>query len=136
MTHEALYLPECHTLLQVPLGVLLKNENKGDEMVEIMSHLHQYVPSFEYTRKVFLPSSNETTEVPEAVFHTILFGGDQLTAARARGSKRMMINASSRVKRLEGMIPVAEDWHTKLNPLDVCFTSMNLVQMLPVRPNK
>ena len=30
--------------MQVPLGVLLKNENKGDEMVEIISHLHQYIP--------------------------------------------------------------------------------------------
>ena len=33
--------------MQVPLGILLKNENKLDEMVEIMAHLQQYVPAKE-----------------------------------------------------------------------------------------
>ena len=32
----------------MPLGVILKNENKRDEMVDIMTHLHQYVPSVKY----------------------------------------------------------------------------------------
>ena len=34
--------------MQVPLGILPKNENKGEEMVEIVQHLHQYVPAVEY----------------------------------------------------------------------------------------
>ena len=29
---------------QVPLGIILKNENKIDEMTEILTDLHQYVP--------------------------------------------------------------------------------------------
>ena len=35
-------------LMQVPLGIILKNENKIDEMVAIMSELHQYIPTTEY----------------------------------------------------------------------------------------
>lgn len=45
--------------MQVPLGILLKNENKGSDMVEILTHLHQYVPVKEYTKQVFIPSINE-----------------------------------------------------------------------------
>ena len=30
--------------MQVPLGVFLKNENKLDEMADILDHLHKYVP--------------------------------------------------------------------------------------------
>ena len=31
-------------ILQVPLGVIPKNENKREEMTEIVEALHQYVP--------------------------------------------------------------------------------------------
>ena len=34
-------------LMQVPLGIILKNENKIDEMVAIMSELHQYIPTIQ-----------------------------------------------------------------------------------------
>ena len=39
------YKSVCTTLIsyqQVPLGIIMKNENKVDEMVSIMSTLHQY----------------------------------------------------------------------------------------------
>ena len=32
-------------LLQVPLGIILKNENSHEDMVAIMDHVHQYVPA-------------------------------------------------------------------------------------------
>ena len=41
--------------VQVPLGILLKNENKGSEMIEILTHLHQYVPLKEFTKEMFIP---------------------------------------------------------------------------------
>ena len=66
---------------QIPLGVLLKDENKLDEMVDIMSHLHQYIPAQEFTEDVALPNTGGTVPVQKAVMHSILFGGDQLTAA-------------------------------------------------------
>lgn len=105
--------------MQVPLGVLLKNENKGDDMVDIMSHLHQYVPAVEYTNKVFIPSTGEIVEVQHAAYHKVLFGGDQLTATRARGAQKTRVNSISPLARLDGLIPCAEDWHAKVNLLGV-----------------
>ena len=61
-----------------------------------------------------------SVQVPRAKFHKILFGGDQLTAARARGAQRIRMNSTSPQEKLEGLIPCSEDWHTKLNQLGVC----------------
>ena len=97
----------------------MKNENKGDGIVDIMSHLHQYVPAIEHTKRVTIKSTGEEVDVHQATFHKILIGGDQLTAARARGAKKMRANSVSPLTRLEGLIPCAEDWHTKLNLLQV-----------------
>ena len=97
----------------MPLGVLPKNENKMTDMVDIMSHLHQYVPVVESPEPLL--ASEDSSQV-----HGVLFGGDQLTVARARGAKKIMSNALTRAKRIEGIVPVAEDWHTKMNFLDVC----------------
>ena len=108
-------------LTKVPLGVLLKNENKADDMVEIMAHLHQYVPAVEYKSTVFIPSTGETVEVQNATMCKVLLGGDQLTVARARGAQKAKLNSTSPLTRLSGLIPCAEDWHTKLNLLGVCF---------------
>ena len=51
--------------------------------------------------------------VKEDQFYKILVGGDQLTAARARSSKKHMINANTPQVRLEGLVPMVEDWHSK-----------------------
>ena len=40
-------------------------------------------------------------------------GGDQLTAARVRGSQRVRNNGQRGLDRLEGVAPVVEDWHAK-----------------------
>ena len=53
------------------------------------------------------------------MFHPIIIGGDPPTASRARGAKKAKVHADSPVSCLEGLIPVAEDWHTKLNLLEV-----------------
>ena len=46
----------------------------------------------------------------------VLLGGDHLTAARARGANKTKDAPTS---RLEGLVPVAEDWHTKVIFLEV-----------------
>ena len=35
-----------HTCMfgQVPLGVLMKSEQRGEDMVDIVQHIHQYIP--------------------------------------------------------------------------------------------
>ena len=107
--------------MQVPLGILLKNENKAADMVYILTSLHKYVPVREYMREVSIPRLTVVVRKPEAVFSKILFGGDQLTAARARGAMTAMSNASTACKRLEGLIPVIEDWHAQVAFLDVIW---------------
>ena len=64
-----------------------------EKMGEIMSHLHQYVPAQEFTEEVSLPNTGGMVPVQKAVIHSILFGGDQLTAAQAREAKRIKINS-------------------------------------------
>ncbi len=101
---------------KVPLGVQCKNETKGDDMVDIMSHLHQYVPTVDHAPD--MPSTEYKTS-DRVNFHRILIGGDQLTAARARSSQKHMANALTPTERLEGLIAMAEDWHTKASLLGV-----------------
>lgn len=67
---------------QASLGIHLKNENKTDEMAEIMEHLQQYVPSMRTTESFMMAGSEEITLQVDQFQH-ILFGGDQLTVARA-----------------------------------------------------
>ena len=98
---------------------LLKNENKSSEMIEILTHLHQYIPIIEYAREVFIPSLNQSVNIKMEQVHPILFGGDQLTAASARGVKMAMSNGCSAVKRLQGLVPVIEDWHAQVVLLEV-----------------
>lgn len=84
--------------------------------MEIVTHLHhQYVPTLKFTDDVIIPGTSETVAVPRAVFCPILLGGDQLTAARVRGAKKAKVSDELPANRLEGIIPVAEDWHTKMN---------------------
>uniref|UniRef100_A0A1X7TRY5 DUF6589 domain-containing protein n=2 Tax=Amphimedon queenslandica TaxID=400682 RepID=A0A1X7TRY5_AMPQE len=65
----------------VPLGVELRNENKLDEMCAIMDNLHKYIPSVPVKRSVNL-ADGEVHEMDDHIVYPILFGGDQLTAAR------------------------------------------------------
>ena len=81
-------------------------------MVEIMEtlHVHGFVPMRQ--------CSGEASTVEQTELLNILLGGDQLTAARARGAKRVMMNGLTKQKRLKGTYPVVEDWHAKMNLLD------------------
>ena len=47
-------------------------------------------------------------------FHQTLLGGDQLTAARVRGSIAARRDHQTRRERLQGLLPVVEDWHAYL----------------------
>ena len=76
-------------------------------MVEILGHLHP--------REINIPSISETVLEQKAEVRQLLFGGDQLTVASA------MCNATTTTKRLEGIIPVVEDWHAEVSILDVIW---------------
>lgn len=89
-------------------------------MVDIMESLHQYVPTQSSQLQSTIPGSDEEVELVKDTFHTVLFGGDQMTAARARGCQNIRKNSERGRDRLEGLKPICEDWHAKLCLLGVC----------------
>lgn len=109
-----------YSSLKVPLGVVLKDENKKEDMIAIMKWLHKYIPTLEYQKKHTM-STNEEEVSDEFLFHQVLFGGDQLTCSRARGSQKARTSEENDRDRLMGLVPVAEDWHAKVVLLEVCI---------------
>ena len=62
----------------------MKNENKYSEMIDILGHLHQYVPTTEEAG-IDITAAPSTQHDPDTVdqptsekLHSVLFGGDQL----------------------------------------------------------
>lgn len=98
----------------------MKNENIVPEMVDILNTLHKYVPCIEEKASVTVPGNEKHVEpVKVQMLHKVLFGGDQLTACRARGAQMARANAYDARGRLEGFIPISLDWHAKLCLLEV-----------------
>eukprot|EP00731_Ephydatia_muelleri_P006970 Em0003g1218a len=88
---------------QVPIGVFLKNENKFDDMSEILDELHKYVPMIRTTQVVKISGPGETTRpitIHTDHFNHIMIGGDQLTVARVRGCQRVKANSHTGRSRL------------------------------------
>ena len=86
------------------MGLLFKNENINDEMIDILDTIHsKYVPS----KSTVDESGEQTTEVLDQIF----FGGDQLTEERPRNAKHARGDGDSSFDRLEGVISKVEDWH-------------------------
>ena len=56
------------------------------------------------------------------MFSRVLFGGDLLTAERARGAQRCRRNELLPEDQLKGLVPAAADWHAKQCLLQVLFT--------------
>ena len=100
------------------MGLLLQNENKLDEMCSIMTNLHQYVPDTPCQVNFELPNGEFYTTNDYALY-PILCGGDQLTVCRCRGAQSLRCNHESTVDRLEGLVPVVEDWHARLTLVKV-----------------
>ena len=95
--------------------MILKNENKTTEMVEILGILYKFVLRERSTQDFDVSANDVYTEQLDHFSH-VLIGGDQLTAARIRGAHRVVRNSNNGQERLEGLVPVVEDWHAK-----VCF---------------
>lgn len=87
-----------------------------------MIHAHKYVPYKTVATEERLPNADETVAEAESQLYRLLFGGDQLTVARANGAKKTRKNSTSPCKRLEGLIPCIEDWHAKVVLLEVCLS--------------
>ena len=81
--------------VQVPLGVLLKAENKTEDIINIIEHIQQYTPVAE-----------------DGKLQPILLGGDQLTRERATHAQKGKVQSKTPLGRLQGVIPKCEDRHT------------------------
>ena len=103
--------------------VMSKYENKGGDMIEIVQHYqNNYVPLVQREDTVYMESIGESTTFTAS--HKLLFGGDQLTVARASSAIRNVGNGNNSSTQLLGLIPVIEDWHTKMTLLSVCLYSI------------
>lgn len=94
------------------------NETAYEDMIQILTHAQKYVPSKTVKRNLVLPSKN-TISYEEEHYAVTLIGGDQLTVARARGAQRIRSNSTKSEDRLDGLLPVTEDWHAKMCLLQV-----------------
>ena len=74
-----------------------------------------------------IPEETEPVVVKLDYFHNLLFGGDQMTCARIRGSQGIRQNGKSGSRCLEGLVPAIEDWHAK-----VCFMQVELYVLILV----
>ena len=83
----------------------------------IMGHLHKYVPVVNFSKDFCI--EDKWITVPRAVMYPVLFGGDQLTATWGRGAQKIRMNSLSPSMWFDGLIPCAEDWHTKVILLKV-----------------
>lgn len=73
-------------------------------MVDIMAHLHSYVPTLESTKSIKVPGCEETKHLTQHNFHKVLLGGDQLTVTRAISSQRVRRNSETPLDQLQGII--------------------------------
>lgn len=103
--------------MQVPLGVLPKSEMSYEDMTEILTHIQRYAPC----QHVEVQQELEPFVYTDYKYVTTLVGGDQLSTARARSCVAMQENAENNLDKLNGLLPVAEDWHAKVCFMQVSF---------------
>lgn len=101
-------------------------------MCEILEHCHIYVPSKPHTEEMNVPDCDERVTIEDVNFHKILLGGDQLTAARCRGGAAVRSDHQTSLERLNGMVPVCEDWHAKRIYLMVCLFGYSIPCVSPM----
>ncbi len=90
-------------------------------MVAILEHLHQYVPTSAVEGTVEISGLSERKVIIDH-FHYLLFGGDLMTEMRAGTARNIRSNSERGRDRLEGLLPVVEDWHSKVCLLEVSQT--------------
>ena len=98
--------------------MLLLNENKLEDMSKILEHYMKLVPSLSAEGKYTL-SNGEVISFDDTRFWEVLFGGDQLTVARIRGTQALRDTEETALNRLQGIVPIVEDWHTRMTFLKV-----------------
>lgn len=89
------------------LDVLLKNEAKSSDMIDIMVSMQTYLGEK-------FPTSMK-----------VLSGGDQLTCERQCCSQRHLMDGDVPKERLQMLEPVCEDWHVLM-----CFLKVSIIVIM------
>ncbi len=63
--------------------------------------------------------NGEVVLINNTMFLKTLFGGDQLTVAQIRGAQALRDTHSDPTDRFEGLVPVLEDWHSRMTLMKV-----------------
>ena len=81
-------------------------------MIKIATRVHQYIPIIEQEDQIQLTTNNVTVEVTEnsSVLHQLLFGGDQLTAARIRGAKQVLLQQRKNWMAYSQLLKIGTPW--------------------------
>ena len=95
------------------MGIIFKNENTNEEMMEILKQLQSYLPK---------QSSNNKTKFDSQLF----------PVERAINVIQSVMNGYTPEDRLEGIIMQLGDWHTGLKILSV--SQKYIEQMLCIQP--
>ncbi|XP_077864340.1 LOW QUALITY PROTEIN: uncharacterized protein LOC144349697 [Saccoglossus kowalevskii] len=101
----------------VMLGVLQKNEQYTEEMIEIAKYAHQFVPGH-----------TDTLEDDKAPLCKVPFVGGQLTVERLRESLDSVCDGRTPTQRLEGIYPKLADWHALVAFYRVCWHKLYSTQ--------
>lgn len=51
----------------------MKNENKNEDIISILEHLHEYVPSVTTVDSIVNPETNESVTLESQKVHRVLF---------------------------------------------------------------
>ncbi|CAC5412689.1 unnamed protein product [Mytilus coruscus] len=100
----------------VPLGILPLNENKTSEMIDVLKYLHKFVPGHREEEEIM---NEEIRDDTSAGMRTIPCGGDQLSVERLKSAHSARFDGDTPEERLEGVIAMVEDFHEKMNVLQV-----------------
>lgn len=88
------------------MGVLFKNENLTEDMIEILQHFQTYLPAITLGGK--------------KKFVSQICTGDQLSVERAVNAMHSVSNGHTAEDCLEGFNVQLGDWHTGVKILEVC----------------
>ena len=95
-----------------------------------MDRLHRYVPTQTNNVTITFADTGETLTYAEHNFHPICCSGDQLTVACERTAQSVRHHSENELDRLEGLVPIVDDWHTNMTFVKVAFIYVLLWKQL------
>ena len=72
------------------------------------------MPAVTIDNSVVDPETDERIIIRSQKLRPVLFGGDQLMAERIHECRRTRSNATNTAEKLQGLLPVIEDWYSKV----------------------